>query len=89
MWKKVEPSDKFLVIGSNVLDSSDSRISVEINRRGEPKGSTLLIALAKDEDAGHYVCQLGDGDNKEIKHTVQVRGKLSNYTFSHDLLSLK
>lgn len=79
MWTKVDDrasNNNFLAIGDNVVQMQD-RISVEINRNGDPKGSTLVIALAEDKDAGQYVCQLGDKDKKEIKHTVQVRGRFT------------
>ena len=77
MWKKVEPGKSagdILVMGSQKL-KNDNRITVEINREGEKKGSTLVIALAEDSDAGHYVCQLGSNEKKELKHTVTIRGK--------------
>jgi len=75
MWKKVEPGKSagdILVMGSQKL-KNDNRITVEINREGEKKGSTLVIALAEDSDAGHYVCQLGSNEKKELKHTVTIR----------------
>ena len=76
MWKKVDSSNPndFLAIGQTVMKNQD-RISVEINRQGAEKGSTLVIALAENEDAGQYVCQFGSLERKELKHTVQVRGK--------------
>jgi hypothetical protein len=75
MWKKVDDSaDDFLALGKNVIKNTN-RISVELNRDGANKGSTLVIGLAEDSDAGQYVCQLGTNEPKEIKHTVQVRGK--------------
>ena len=75
MWKKVSPdgSPAFLAVGANVMSDRD-RITVQLNHHGEKRGSTLLIGLANDNDAGHYVCQLGTNeDNKELKHTVLVR----------------
>jgi len=76
IWKKVEPgknAEDILAMGSTVL-KNDNRFSVEINREGEKKGSTLVIALAEDADKGHYLCQLGSNDKKkELKHTVTVR----------------
>lgn len=75
MWKKVEPgksAEDILAMGDTIL-KQDSRFSVEINREGDKKGSTLVIALAEDSDAGHYVCQLGSNDKKELKHTITVR----------------
>jgi len=75
MWKKVEPGKSagdILAMGDNILKKK-SRVSVEINREGDKKGSTLVIALAEDSDAGHYVCQLGSNEKKELKHTVTIR----------------
>ena len=75
MWKKVEPgksAEDILAMGDTIL-KQDSRFSVEINREGDKKGSTLVIALAEDSDAGHYVCQLGSKEKKELKHTITVR----------------
>ncbi len=54
------------------------RMSVELSKTPPNKGSTLVIGLAGDSDAGQYVCQLGSNDQKEIKHTVLVRGKHDN-----------
>ena len=83
MWKKVEPgksAEDILAMGDTIL-KQDSRFSVEINREGDKKGSTLVIALAEDSDAGHYVCQLGSNDKKELKHKITVRGKICCYSF--------
>ena len=75
MWKKVsDKGESFLVVSSNVM-VKDERVSVELNHKGDQKGSTLIIGLANDDDAGQYVCQLGSNDRKELKHTVYVRGK--------------
>ena len=82
MWKKVDngvDANNMVVLGNQVLQDKN-RISVEINRDGPEKGSTLVIALAEDKDAGHYVCQLGSSDPKELKHTVQVRGDYLVFT---------
>ena len=82
IWKKVEPgknAEDILAMGSTVL-KNDNRFSVEINREGDKKGSTLVIALAEDADKGHYLCQLGSNNKKkELKHTVTVRGKIFFY----------
>ena len=75
MWKKVEPgksAEDILAMGDTIL-KQDSRFSVEINREGDKKGSTLVIALAEDSDAGHYVCELGSNEKKELKHTITVQ----------------
>ena len=87
MWKKVEPSgniEDILANGSTIL-TQDSRFSVEINRYSNSElyifGSTLAIALAEDSDAGHYICQLGSNEEKELKHKITVRGKICCYLF--------
>ena len=61
-------------------------MSVELSRNPHNKGSTLVIGLAEDSDAGQYVCQLGSNEQKEIKHTVLVRGKTSSSTGCFKLL---
>ena len=79
MWKKVgsDPSKQnYLAMGEQLLNSKDNRMSVEISKDGPNKGSTLVIGLAGDGDAGQYICILGSKDEKELKHTVLVRGKL-------------
>ena len=88
MWKKVEPgksAEDILAMGDTIL-KQDSRFSVEINREGDKKGSTLVIALAEDSDAGHYVCQLGSNDKKELKHTITVRGKICCFFYSRKMV---
>ena len=48
------------------------------------RGSTLIIPLAQGEDQGQYVCIVAAHPNKEIKHTVQIRGNIKNaFYFKH------
>ena len=54
--------------------ANDNRFRVNVNHDSNP-GSTLTIGLAKDEDAGQYICQLGSQDEGKIKHTVTIRGE--------------
>ena len=68
-----------LAMGETVLVETE-RISVEINKDGPNKGSTLVIPLAEENDAGQYVCQMANGEQKKLKHTVQIRG---NFVASH------
>ena len=63
-----------MAMGETVLVENE-RISVEINSDGPNKGSTLVIPLAEEKDAGQYVCQMANGEQKKLKHTVQIRGK--------------
>ena len=35
----------------------------------------MIISLAKDEDGGQYVCEMGTGGGEAIKHTVHIRGE--------------
>ena len=42
----------------------------------DQSGSTLIIAVAEDNDAGKYKCTLTLGDNlQQVEHTVIVRGE--------------
>lgn len=73
MWKKVTSDQpKFLAVGKTIMGSKD-RMSVQLNHKGDKRGSTLTIRLAVDEDAGQYICQLGSTGQKELKHTVEIR----------------
>ena len=80
MWKKVDESNsgnpQYLAIGERSMMNKEKRFSVEISKDGSNKGSTLVIGLADEGDAGQYVCQLGSTDKGELKHTVKVRGEL-------------
>ena len=84
MWKKVDESNsgnppQFLAIGESIMNKDKKRFSVEISKVGSNKGSTLVIGLADEDDAGQYVCELGSTDKRELKHTVKVRGEFSKY----------
>ena len=58
-----------MALGEQVLTEQD-RIKVEINRDGPNKGSTLVIPLAEENDAGQYVCEMANSEQKKLKHTV-------------------
>ena len=84
MWKKVDESNsgnppQFLAIGESIMNKDKKRFSVEISKVGSNKGSTLVIDLADEGDAGQYVCELGSTDKRELKHTVKVRGEFPKY----------
>ncbi|CAB4065498.1 unnamed protein product [Lepeophtheirus salmonis] len=73
IWTKVssEKGEKHIAMGKSVM-SEPNRISVEVNYDGEDKGSTLVIGIAEDKDAGQYKCQVAAGNYEEIKHTVSI-----------------
>ena len=56
----------------------DNHARVCEKRKSErrPNGSTLIIAVAQDKDAGKYKCSLTLRDDvQEVEHTVIVRGE--------------
>ena len=56
----------------------DNHARVCEKRKSErrPNGSTLIIAVAQDQDAGKYKCTLTLRDAvQEVEHTVIVRGE--------------
>lgn len=61
---------------SQIMDTSSPRESVEISYEGADRGSTLVINLAEDQDAGQYMCVMGNKEKTSIKHTVIVRGEI-------------
>ena len=73
LWKRMK-DNAIMAMGETVLVENE-RINVEINKDGPNKGSTLVIPLAEEKDAGQYVCQMANGEQKKLKHTVQIRGK--------------
>ncbi|KAK9510650.1 hypothetical protein O3M35_005387 [Rhynocoris fuscipes] len=38
-------------------------------------GFNLEISDVMPQDAGDYVCQIGDGENRDQIHTVEILGK--------------
>lgn len=47
-------------------------------------GYNLEIADLEPHDAGDYVCQISDKVNKDQIHTVEILGKCSLLSISHD-----
>ena len=74
MWTRIR-DDAILALGDQITTDQD-RIKVEINKDGPNKGSTLVIPLAEENDAGQYVCQMATSEKKKLKHTVEIRGWL-------------
>lgn len=75
MWNRINPrsGQKSMVAMDKMLMGNDPRISVEVGASGSDHGSSLIISLAKDEDAGQYICEMGTGGGQAIKHTVHIR----------------
>lgn len=87
MWKKVKGTsdpNSFLVVDKNIMDKHQKhRMSVEVKHDEDihshisegvaHRGSTLVIGLANEEDEGQYICQIAGHDDREIKHTVNIR----------------
>ncbi len=49
---------------------------LQVRYDGPQPGSTLVVSLAEDSDAGRYICAMGQQDEQQaIKHTVQIRGE--------------
>ncbi len=67
LWKKGED---ILTVGKQVIDQS-GRMSLE----EVPNGNHLLIALAEEEDAGNYTCQISTYQPSEQHHSVKIRGE--------------
>ncbi|XP_059095323.1 lachesin-like isoform X2 [Tigriopus californicus] len=74
-WKKVTENDgeTLISVDTQIVDSSSTRESVEISYDGADRGSTLVINLAEDQDAGQYMCVMGNAAKTTIKHTVKIR----------------
>jgi hypothetical protein len=79
MWKRLdtERGEQMVAMDRSVLVSGadGKRMSVDISNTGPKKGSTLIISLARDEDAGQYICEMASSKSLAIKHTVDVRGE--------------
>lgn len=60
--------------GSAVL-TADKIMVIRDARFRLVDGFNLEISSVMPQDAGDYVCQIGDGDRDQI-HTVEILGKL-------------
>ena len=47
----------------------------QVEHSGPNPGSTLVIGLANEEDAGQYICEMATQSQFKIKHTVNIRGE--------------
>ena len=83
LWKRMK-DNAIMAMGETVLVENE-RISVEINSDGPNKGSTLVIPLAEEKDAGQYVCQMANGEQKKLKHTVQIRGNFKDLCWAKNV----
>ena len=73
MWARLDERNTLIAIGDKIL-------TPEYMKRGkvnvDQSGSTLIIAVAQDKDAGKYKCSLTLRDDvQKVEHTVIVRGK--------------
>ena len=73
LWARLDKRNTLIATGEKIL-------TPEYQKRGkvsvDQSGSTLIIAVAEDNDAGKYKCTLTLGDNlQQAEHTVIVRGE--------------
>lgn len=47
----------------------------KVVHEGPSPGSTLVIGVAEESDAGVYVCEMASQNQMQIKHVVHVRGE--------------
>ena len=73
MWAKLDKRNTLIATGYKILTPEYvKRVKVNIDQNG----STLIIAVAQDKDAGKYKCSLTLRDDvQKVEHTVIVRGK--------------
>lgn len=64
--------------GSSVL-TADKIMVIRDPRFRLVDGFNLEIGNVMPQDAGDYVCQIGDGDNRDQIHTVEILGKCGTY----------
>lgn len=68
-----------VLTAKNIMVTRDSRFRLV-------DGLNLEISAIMPQDAGDYVCQISDIENKVQTHTVEVLGKsISFYQFYHNL----
>lgn len=68
LWKFGET---ILSVGGRVIDSSERKARLALEE--ERNGNHLVIAGARAEDSGEYLCQISDFVPRDIRHTVIVR----------------
>ena len=77
LWARLDKRNTLIATGDKLL-------TPEYEKRGkvtvDKSGSSLIIAVAQDHDAGLYKCSLTLGDAvQEVEHTVFIRGKNCAY----------
>jgi hypothetical protein len=60
--------------GSAVLTASNLMVTRDLRFR-LVEGYNLQINNVMPQDAGDYVCQISDGDNRDQIHTVEILGE--------------
>ena len=69
LWKK---GKDIVAVGSQLINKEDNRVKLEETENG----NTLVISLAEPSDAGEYMCQISASRPLELRHSVQIRGKV-------------
>lgn len=64
--------------GSSVL-TADKLMVTRDERFRLVDGFNLEVSGVMPQDAGDYICEIGDGDNRHQIHTVEILGQLLIY----------
>lgn len=72
-WSRLDSSKTIIATGERVLGEWRGRARVTVTEQG----SSLVITLAREQDAGKYKCRVAlDTDNsREVVHTVIITGE--------------
>ena len=68
LWKFGET---ILSVGGRVIDTSERKTRITLEE--ERNGNHLVIAGARAQDSGEYLCQISDFVPRDIRHSVIVR----------------
>lgn len=74
--------------GSSVLTAGHLKITRD-DRFKIVDDYNLQISNVKTQDAGDYICQIGDQETRDQVHTVEILGELKILMKIHELLFLK
>lgn len=61
-----------VLTAANLMVTRDARFKLI-------EGYNLQIANVKIQDAGDYICQIGDNESRDQVHTLEILGKLVNF----------
>lgn len=85
IWSSLKKTGTFVLLwrrGSSVLTAGHLKITRD-DRFKIVGDYNLQISNVKTQDAGDYICQIGDQETRDQVHTVEILGKLqytNNYT---------